>query len=228
MNSLSPSLYSVSADLAWLLPKILIGFLLFVVGLILAKIVKRLVIKTIRMLMGSSIVTNTPIEHFFSNGDLSHRIDEGFGTIAYWFVLLITGYVVSATVGLTSVSYLLEQVFRYIPRFISAMVVLIIGVLLAGLVESFSKSSLGKIDHKTAKIVSKLSSYIVMILTLMVAFSELGIARDFILILFIGLVLALALGVGLAFGLGGQHVVKHLTESWLSEARKDGSTQEKK
>ena len=228
MNPLSPNIYSLSTEVALLFPKILLGIVLFVIGMILAKMVKRLVVKTIRMLMGSSLVTNTPAEHFFTNGDLTHRLDEGVGGVAYWFMLLITLYVVSATVGLTSVSYLLEQVFSYLPRFLSAMVVLIIGVLLAGLVESFSKSSLGKIDLKTAKVVSKLSSYLVMILTLMVAFSELGIARDFILILFVGMVLALALGIGLAVGLGGQHLVKHLVESWTAELKHESSIQSKK
>ncbi len=228
MNPLSPNLYSLSTELALLFPKILLGIVLFLIGMILAKMVKRLVVQAIRMIMKSSLVSNTPLEHFFSNGDLTHRLDEGFGKTAYWFVLLITIYVVSATVGLTSVSYLLEQVFGYLPRFVSAMVVLIIGVLLAGFVESFSKSSLSKIDLKTAKVVSKLSSYLVMILTLMVAFSELGIARDFILILFIGMVMAFALGIGLAVGLGGQHVVRHLTEGWIGEGKKRSVVQQKK
>ncbi len=53
-----------------------------------------------------------------------------------------------------------------------------------------------------------------MVLAVMVAFSELGIARDFILILFIGMVIAIALGIGLAVGLGGQHLVRQLLESW--------------
>lgn len=228
MNSLPPNLYAFSTELAFFFPKLILGVVLFIIGLILAKMVRRLVAKVIRMLLSSSLVTNTPIEHFFSNGDLAHKLDEGFGSVAYWFMLLLTAYVVSATVGLTSVSYLLEQVFHYVPRFISATIVLIIGVLLAGLVESFSKSSIGKLDPKAGKVVSKLSSYLVMVLTLMIAFSELGIARDFILILFVGLVLAIAMGIGLAVGLGGQHAVKQLTESWMSDVKKDNGIKEKK
>lgn len=214
MNSFSPTVVSVSNELALLFPRIVVGIALFIVGLILAKMARRFVSKSVSMLLKSSLVKNTPIEHFFSNADLTNRLDSGIGKLAYWFVLLLTAYVVSATVGLTSISYLLERVFSYLPRFFSAMVVFVLGVLLAGFVESFSKSSLNHLDLKMAKIVGKLSSYLVMVLAVMVAFSELGIARDFILILFIGMVIAIALGIGLAVGLGGQHLVRQLLESW--------------
>ena len=61
---------------------------------------------------------------------------------------------------------------------------------------------------------AKVSSYLVMTLSVMAAISELGIASEFIMILFIGMVSALALGVGLAVGLGGKDLVSRLLEKW--------------
>lgn len=227
MNTLSPSLLGYSAAIALFLPRILVAVVLFVVGLVLAKICKRMVVKAVQVLVQSPLVASTPIEHFLSNADLLHRVDEFLGGVVYWFVLLLTTYVVSATVGLTSVSYLIEQLFSYLPRLFSAGIVLIVGVVLAGMVESFTKRWLTQFDPKAARLTSKLTSYLVMVLTLMIAFSELGIARDFILILFVGLVLALSLGMGLALGLGGQTVVRQLLEHWVLDS-KVGSAAKKK
>ena len=81
---------------------------------------------------------------------------------------------------------------------ISAILILVIGLLLAGLVESLVKGSIKTIDGKSARLLGKLASYLVVILAVMIAISELGIAQEFILVMFVGFVSFLALGLGLA------------------------------
>jgi len=59
------------------------------------------------------------------------------------------------------------------------------------------------------------------VLSSMIAISELGIAKEFILVLFVGFVSFLALGMGLALGLGGQHMVKKMLDDWYGKFKKE-------
>jgi hypothetical protein len=68
------------------------------------------------------------------------------------------------------------------------VLILFIGVLLAGLLESVVKGAIRSIDGRSARLFGKLSSYLVLVMAVMIALSELGIARDFILVLFTGFV----------------------------------------
>ena len=209
MNNFYPAT-SVLSAFAFYVPQLITGAFLLVVGLLLAKMVRHLLEKLSAVLLRSSVIANTPIEHFLKNANLADRIDRIVGSLGYWFTVIITVYVVSATVGLSSISHLLEQLFGYLPRFLSAMVVFLLGLVLAGFVESLTKSSLVRSNPRLSRLVGKASSYFVLVVTGLIVLSELGIARDFVLILFVGLTLSISIGVGLALGLGGQHLVKEL------------------
>jgi hypothetical protein len=130
--------------------------------------------------------------------------------------MLVVIHTTVSVLGLTSLTFILERILAYLPHIISAILILFIGIVISGILESLVKGSIRSIDGRSARLLGKISSYLVLILTIMVAVSELGIASQFIVILFMGFVGCIALGVGLALGLGGQHLVKKLLDDWYS------------
>jgi len=101
------------------------------------------------------------------------------------------------------------------------VIVMAIGVLLAGLLEGVVKGALASVDLKTSRLMGKIASYTVVTITTLAAFSELKIASSFINILFIGFVSMLALGFGLAIGLGAKDVIGQFLSDWYKELRKE-------
>ena len=205
-NLFGPILFNI----AGYLPQFLAGVVVMILGFWLAKILKKTVAKLVSMVMGSSLINQTPIEQSLKSANVEQYLDEGLGTLAYWLMLLLSLYVAASIWGLSAVSILISGLFSYSPRVISALIVLILGLLLAGVVEKLVKNSLLHLDASTARAGGKISSYSVMVLAVLIALSEIGIAREFILIAFIGLVFCLSLGMGLALGLGGQGAVAQL------------------
>ena len=61
----------------------------------------------------------------------------------------------------------------------------------------------------------------VITITVMAAISELGIASEFIFILFVGFVTTLTLGFGLAIGLGAKDLVKNILDDWYKKLEKE-------
>jgi len=192
-----------------------VGFLLvLLLGLWFAKLVRKLVVSLFGALKLEKITKDTPLEYFMENAELGRKVEDTLGMIAYWLIMLVVLQTAVSILGLTSLLGLIEKLVNYLPQVISAVLVLFLGVILAGLVERLIKGSLKSAGTSSAIMVAKVGSYMVMALSVLMAISELGIAREFILILFVGLVIAISLGSALAFGLGGQDLVRKLLDKW--------------
>ncbi|NCN06261.1 MAG: hypothetical protein GW946_00265 [Candidatus Pacebacteria bacterium] len=205
------------SDIAVFFPRLLGALLIFVIGAALANGVRKFFVKILEKVRVAKMLQNTPVEHFLKNAELGHRIEDVIGSIFYWIVMLIIAQTSASVLGLESLSALLDRVLGYLPSVISAILVLFIGVLLAGLVEGLLKGTLKSVNAKSARALGKVGSYLVVIVSVMIAISELGIAREFIYILFVGFVAMISIGFGLALGLGGKNLVGKLLERWYDD-----------
>lgn len=220
-DSLSVIFSQVLMDAAAFLPRVLAALLVFIIGSALAQGLKKVIVKILETIRVSSAVEKTPVEHFLKNAEMGAKIEEVLGSVFYWLLMLVVLHTIASVLGLSSLSIILERILAYLPRVISAIIVLFFGVLLAGLVEGLVKGAIRSIDNKAGRVLGKLSSYIVVTIATLAAISELGIARDFILVLFIGFVGMLTLGCGLALGLGGKNVVQTMLDEWYGQLKKD-------
>jgi hypothetical protein len=211
----------VMSEFAVYIPRIVAALLIIAVGSALARFLRSLVVRLVDTLSVSKAIRNTPVEHFFKEGGVTNRVEEVLGTIFYWLVMLVVLYTSVSVLGLTSLSLLFERVLVYLPHILAAILVLFFGILLAGFVESLVKGSIRSMDGRSGRLLGKISSYLVMTIAVLVAVSELGIARDFILILFIGFITTISLGLGLALGLGGKDLVRKLLDEWYDRLRSD-------
>jgi hypothetical protein len=198
-------------------PRIVAAFVIFLAGVAVARALRTVVVRLLSAVSLSKLTEKTPVEHFLKNADLSSKLEEIVGSVVYWLSMLVVIQTTVGVLGLAPLSQILDKILSYIPNIISAVLVLFIGVLLAGLVESLVKGSIRSIDGKSALLIGKISSYLVITIASMAAVSELGIATEFITILFVGLVATLSLGSALALGLGGKDVVAKILDSWYNK-----------
>jgi hypothetical protein len=203
------------------LPKVVGALVVLLVGTLIAKWLKKLVEKSLELLQVSRIIRNTPLESFFKHAEMGTKIEHVIGTIIYWLFMLLVFQTVVSILGLNSLAFIIEQVVAYIPKIFSAIVILFLGVLIAGVLESVVKGSIRSIDGKHARLLGKIASYLTLVIFVLVSISELGIAQQFIIILFIGFVTTITISLGLALGLGGKDVVGRIIEDWYDNLKKD-------
>ncbi|MEX0895348.1 MAG: hypothetical protein WDZ94_00220 [Patescibacteria group bacterium] len=224
MNDAYDSMMILSAEVlsqtAVYLPRIFAGLVIFIIGTTIAQLIRKVFVRFLDSIRVSKLLKETPFEQFLKNADITHKIEDFLGGIIYWLLMLVVIHTTVSVLGLESLAILLARVLSYLPSIIAAILILFIGLLVAGLLESIVKGAIRTIDGRSARFFGKLASYFVLVLAVMIALSELGIARDFILVLFTGIVAAAALAVGLAVGLGGQHVVKKLLDTWHASLKK--------
>jgi len=204
-----------------LFPKILGAVIVATLGVIIGNWVKTLAVKSLQMIRFESMIKDSKFKAFLLKAEVTEKVEEVIGSILKWLIVLTFFIAATNILGLTTVSNVLVGVLGYIPNVISAVIVLAIGVLLAGIIEGVVKGALASVDLKTARLMGKIASYTVVTITTLAAFAELKIASSFINILFIGFVAMLALGFGLAIGLGAKDVIGQALSDWYKEMKHD-------
>ncbi len=202
------------------LPSLFGALLIFVIGLILAKWVKAIIVKVLSAVKLDKVLRKIGLEPFLSQADIKLKSEVIIGEIARWLIIVVFFMAGVNVLGLTTVASVLASVLSYVPNIVSAILILTVGVLLAGLVEGLIKGAVNQIDPKTGRLLSKVASYLVVIVAALAAINELGIAQSLINILFIGIITTLALGVGLAIGLGAKDLVSKMLMDWYNKGKK--------
>lgn len=204
-----------------LFPHILGAIIVLVLGIVIGNWVKTLAVKTLQMIRFESFIKDSKFKAFLLKAEMTDKVEEVIGSILKWIIVLTFFIAATNILGLTTVSNVLGGVLAYVPNVISAVIVMAIGVLLAGIIEGVVKGALASVDLKTSRLMGKIASYAVVTIATLAAFSELKIASAFINILFIGFVAMLALGFGLAIGLGAKDVIGQALSDWYKELKKD-------
>lgn len=205
------------AQVAAYLPRMVGAILLLIIGIIVARIIRQVVVRGLEAIRLSSWLEKTPLDSFVQNAEVGQKIEGVVGAIVYWLLMLVVLHATFNLLGLMTLVNVLDAVFSYLPHVASALLIFLFGVLFAGVVESLVKGTVKTVDPSSNRFFAKVASYIVVAVAGLAAISELGIASEFIRILFIGLVFAFSLAVGLAGGLGGQEVVRKMLERWYSK-----------
>jgi hypothetical protein len=117
------------------------------------------------------------------------------------------------------VTAIIKNVILYIPNIIVALVILILGSMLARFLARAVRGSVSEIELENPEVFAKITRYLVMGLSVLAALNELRIAPIIVSTLFIGLTAAVAIAVGLSFGLGGRAVAEELTRGWYRKAK---------
>jgi hypothetical protein len=221
-NSLALAFNQVMVGIVGFIPSLLGAIILFLLGLLIAGWLRTLTVKLINLTKLDGVFKNAAIKEFLKNAQITGKIENVVGEIVHWLVIILFFVASINVLGLTSVSDFLNNIILGIPTLIAAIIILVVGVVVAGFLEKMVKGSLGSSDPAFSRLVGKVVSYATMILFILAAISQLGIARFFIETTFTGFVAALALGIGISLGLGSKDLVKTMFEGWYKKISKKG------
>ena len=196
-------------DIVGMLPKIVIAVVLVLVGVLLAKWIKGVVVSLLENLGVNSLFGRMGVR---SVKPSMPSLAEIIGTIVQVVVILL--FVVEAlqVVNLHFMVTLATGIFAYLPMVLAAVVILAVGFWLANLAERFVGSVMTK-PSGAPHVLRYVAKYAILAFAFFMALSQLGIAPAIINAAFILILGGVALAFGLAFGLGGRdHASRYLSE----------------
>jgi hypothetical protein len=119
-----------------------------------------------------------------------------------------------------------EKIVGYIPNLIGAIVLLIIGFIIAIIVEKTLRKGLIflRIHEVTSNRISKIVKYVIIIYTIFMALEILDVAKVIVTSTFqiiLGSVgLGFAIAFGISFGLAGKEFAENILKDWFYQKKK--------
>jgi len=184
----------------------------FVIGWIIAKTIRSLIVKLLKVLRVDKIAEQAKIADFLSKGSVKYTLSELVAIIIYWILLL--GVLVSSLnmLALTGMSGLLDRVLEYLPNVIGGLVILISGIFIAVFVGSIVRTTAANVGVNQSNLLGKVAQAAILVFTVIITLDQLKIGA--VLVSAMNIVLGtIGLGLALAFGLG----CKDIAARFISE-----------
>ena len=210
------SLLTLWGGVALFLPRFIAAIVVFLVGWLIAELLGKLAYHVVKILHVDNALGRVGFRQAWERSGFKLNTPMLFYELVKWFFVAVFLMAATNILGLGQVSEFLRTVVFYLPNVIVAMVILLIGILVAKFLEGLVKASVKAAGLMSANFLGALTKWAVFVFSLLIALAQLKVADDIIKIVITGLIAAGALAMGLAFGLGG---VKH-AEQMIGDLRR--------
>ena len=195
------------------IPK-LIGFLvIMLVGWLVARALGKVVTFLLRKIGFDNFSNRIGLTRFEQRMGIRLDPADFLGRIVFWFTILVFLVPAFESLGLTSITLILNEFILYIPNVFVAILILFLGTLLATVVADIVRGATATAGIGNPNVFAEISRWAIILFATLMALIELEIAPALIVELFGAIVFGTALAFGLAFGLGGRDAAKRLIES---------------
>lgn len=221
LNLILSPLQEVFLNFKIFLPSLLAMFVILLLGLVLAKLVRVILVRALTAINFDSLSDRVGITALMRKGDLWAKPSVALASVVFWLLVIVTLMIGLSALRLPTVDHMVTQFFIYLPRAFSAALILIAGLLLAGFISRAVLIAAVNSAYHYAKLLAEAVRMLLTVLVLAMAMEQLQVAPSIVLaafsIIFGGIVIALAI----SFGVGGIDAARRMIEREDADDQKD-------
>ena len=221
LTSMKESLAGVTSQVIEHLPRIIAAIALLIVGWLLAKLIKSLIIRLITRLdvFWQKLVARKGIGQLQSRNPPARFVGE----LVFWLIILIVVALASEILGLGIFVNWLSKIVIYVPLLISGMLIILAGFIVSSLARDVTSSALSSAGLSQSDLIGRTVQIIILFTAIVIGADQVGVDVTFLSTI-ASVVLAATLGgVAIAFGIGARsHVANLVAAHHFKEVFKPG------
>lgn len=199
-------------------PTFVLVMILLLSGWLIGKLVKSILIKALRIAGLDAIFTKSGIDVILSRLGIKDVIIF-LGKLAYWLVMLVFLIAISEVIDMPMISDGIAAFMGYLPKLLSALVILVLGIWLATTLKSAVYSATDSIGLSGSRIISNVVYYILFIFVVITAINQTGIDTSLItsnVTLIFG---AMLLAFGISYGFASRNIMSNMLSSFYRKEK---------
>ncbi|TVQ78096.1 MAG: hypothetical protein EA369_07520 [Bradymonadales bacterium] len=205
------------SDFLELLPRLLGALLCLILGWGLAEWAGRVSRRLLKRFKLDDLSEESGFDSFLIESGIRQTASGLVSVFLYWAILI--GFILASIhiLGIDAAGVLFVRFAVYLPQVLVALVVLVVGILLARFVRSASFSYLNKIQAQGARVISFAAFVAIIVFTVSITLETLGIGGPILVSAFQIVFGSICLAFAIAFGLGGRHWAGGVVERLLKK-----------
>ena len=213
------ALTKVLTDIIDFIPRLINGLIILVIGYLIAWLARGLLGFVLRHAKFDPLVERTGITGTLRG--LGVRTPLSQIVVQTVFVLLLLSFLITSTrlMGLEAVARVLEQVLTFLPNLIAALVVFLLGGIVAKFVGDVVTRVSTEANLGYAGRVGRLVQYLISLFVVVIALRVLGLDTAILVTALTIGIAAFGLALGLALGLGARNTVQHILAGYYTRQR---------
>jgi len=205
-QSLVTAMTALWTKIANFIPNLFGALVVVLLGFVVAKLLDTLLSKLLAKLGLDRLMGGTGLTKILGRAGIQVPISTLIGKIVYWFILLIFLVSAAQSLGLERVSATLDIFTLYLPKVFGALLVLLVGVLVAQLLNGLVRGAAESVGFDYAGGLGRVAQGLVIIISISVAISQLEVKTDLLNHVIVSVLITVGLAVALAMGLGSREI----------------------
>jgi hypothetical protein len=225
VSELTQAVHELARGFAHYLPRLIVMLIIAFAGWAVAYVVKVVLRSILRLIKFDRLSEHAGASQLLTKAALPSATEVA-SRFVFWVVWI--GFVMLgvSVLGILGLQEQIGKFFFFLPRLFVAMFIVFIGLLAASFFSRAALLAAVNANVPSPRVLSLAIRSLIIVFVLSIAFEELGIAEQTMLVAFgIGFG-ALMLGLAIAFGTGGRDLAQSFLEKRFVRARKEESEDE--
>lgn len=216
-RSLEP-LAAAWTEISRALPGLALAFAVFFLGWLIARALRKLLIRFLRFARVDLAAERSGIDDFLVRGGVRFTVVTIVADLAYWMLMFAVTVATLTVLGVRVAATLFDRLLEYVPHLVIALFVMIFGAQFGRVIRAATVAYLSNLGFGGAALMGRIAEGLLLIFVASIALDELAIGGTLVVTAFqIGFG-ALCLALAIAFGLAGkdraaQFMQRHWEES---------------
>ncbi len=204
------ALLDIFTEILNFLPHLVNGIIILIVGYLLSALIRWIVRTVLLRLHFEQLADRIGITNALRSLGVRLPLAEVIAQIVFFFLLLSFATSAFVLMGLTAVADLLRNVLAFIPRAISAAIIIIFGSMLARFLGETITTVAGNVNITYNRALGKLIEYILVAFVVVLAISTLGVDTTILTSALTILIAAGGLAIALTFAFGAREAARNV------------------
>lgn len=193
------------------LPNLLAAIILFLVGWLLARLLRAATVRLIPRLY--RLIPSQSFQRGLKTSGMERLTSEVTAAVVFWLVFLFFLAAATEALGLPVVSTLVSGLARYLPSVLAAILIVVAGIVMGNLARTALATAAASAGLAYGDLLGRLTQVTILLVVGVVAIDQVGIDSTFLMVSMAIVLFSTLGGMALGFGLGARSIVGNLLAS---------------
>ncbi|NND93231.1 MAG: mechanosensitive ion channel [Flavobacteriales bacterium] len=217
-NALAKSVTILLDMFSSAIPKLVLVVILLIVGILVGKLVRTIILKTMKAINVNKILDNMNLSPTLASIGIKD-VAKFTGSFAYWMILLVFIMAITEVIQMDMLTDGVGALLAYIPKLLAALVILVLGMFLCNIIKNVVFTAADSIGISGAKVISNIVYYVLFVFIAITAINQTGIDTSIITSNVTMIFGAMLLAFAVSYGIASRNIMSNMLSSFYKKER---------